>query len=478
MTDASEDASTIESAALAAAEPEPVPSSVDSAPPPAVDPFALAPVAPDDPCGPDLDLDGDSDYLNFFAATEGILPQSVDEFYKFDRATTGLPARIEAAEALLKRTLDVRLLLLLAKLSILDRDISGFARWVGSANWLLKEHWEGAHPRPEGGDHSIRLAQLTTLEDNAVILLPLQYARLLELPREGAFSYRDQLAATGAVKPRSVMGYSLKEGQREMGVEEKFVPQKTIEKILRDVEIEKLSALVTTLGSLPKALQSIRDTTIEHVGYEQSIELPKLEKLLREMTEFARGALLGRDPSFAAAAPDAAGAAAAGEGEPAPSASAAPPAGFASHAEIDAALASALGYFSTSEPSSPALLLIHRARAMLGKNLYEVMQLLAAQHADNARVSVGPDGAFSVPVKILAEAPSAEFERVEPGPAASRVAALALVDAVVQHMQRAEPSSPVPYLLDRAKNLASRDFVSLLHDVLSEEAIAALKKGK
>ena len=45
-------------------------------------------------------------------------------------------------------------------------------------------------------------------------------------------------------------------------------------------------------------------------------------------------------------------------------------------------------------------------------------------------------------------------------------------------MQRAEPSSPAPYLLDRAKNLASRDFVSLLNDVLPEEAIANLKKGK
>jgi type VI secretion system protein ImpA len=45
-------------------------------------------------------------------------------------------------------------------------------------------------------------------------------------------------------------------------------------------------------------------------------------------------------------------------------------------------------------------------------------------------------------------------------------------------MQRAEPSSPVPYLLDRARNLATRDFLSLLQDVLSEEAIASLKKGK
>ena len=145
---------------------------------------------------------------------------------------------------------------------------------------------------------------------------------------------------------------------------------------------------------------------------------------------------------------------------------------------MDAALASALGYFATSEPTSPALLLIRQARETLGKNLYEVMKLLAPPHADNARVFVGPDGAFTVPVKSLAGAPSAELARAAPEPAPSRAAALALIDAVAQHMQRAEPSSPVPYLLDRARNLASRDFVSLLYDVLPEDAIASLKKGK
>jgi type VI secretion system protein ImpA len=45
-------------------------------------------------------------------------------------------------------------------------------------------------------------------------------------------------------------------------------------------------------------------------------------------------------------------------------------------------------------------------------------------------------------------------------------------------MQRAEPSSPVPFLLKRARSLATRDFVSLLHDVPSEEAIDSLKNGK
>jgi len=151
---------------------------------------------------------------------------------------------------------------------------------------------------------------------------------------------------------------------------------------------------------------------------------------------------------------------------------------FASRAEVDAALAAALGYFAASEPTSPALLLILQARETLGKNLYEVMQLLAPPHADNARVFVGPEGAFTVPVKNLASAPSPGLKPAEAPPAASRAAALALIDAVAQHMKRAEPSSPVPYLLERAKSLAARDFASLLADLLPEDAIESLKRGQ
>jgi type VI secretion system protein ImpA len=75
-------------------------------------------------------------------------------------------------------------------------------------------------------------------------------------------------------------------------------------------------------------------------------------------------------------------------------------------------------------------------------------------------------------VKSLWNRPSSATQSTPAEPATSRAAALALIDAVAAHMQKAERSSPVPYLLDRARNVATRDFVSLLQDVLSEEAIA------
>ena len=462
-------------ASSASLEPLPAPVvAAPSAPPAAASPpapavFALPLVSDDDPCGPDLDLEGDTEFMNFIAATEGQLPAS---YYAFNRATIDFPAALQAAEKLLKRTLDLRLIVLMAKLSILNRDVAGFAQRIGNVAWLVKEHWEGANPRAEGDDYSGRIAQLATLEDSAVILLPLQHAPIVETNREGALSYRDQLLASGAAQPRSVTLYDLR-GQKQTTEPEKFMATKSIERVLSDVEIARLAGAVETLTNLGASIQSINVVTTEHVGYENAVALPKLATLVSDMTEFLRAALVRRDPSLAPPPPEAPA-----DDTGAPSVAAAAPAAFASRAEVDAALASALGYFAASEPTSPALLLIRQAREMLGKNLYEVMKLLAPPHADAARVFVGPDGAFTVPVKSLSNAPSAAIQSAPAEPAASRAAAIALIDAVAAHMQKAEPSSPVPYLLDRARNLATRDFLSLLQDLLSDEAIAALKKGK
>jgi type VI secretion system protein ImpA len=149
--------------------------------------------------------------MNFIAAMEGRLPAS---YYAFNRASIDFPAAFKTAQALFKRTLDMRLPALMAKLSTLNRDPAAFAQRLGNIAWLVREHWEAANPRAEGEDYSGRIAQLMTLEDNAVVLLPLQYAPLLETNREGVPSYRDQLLARGAFQRRSVTLYNLKARSR------------------------------------------------------------------------------------------------------------------------------------------------------------------------------------------------------------------------------------------------------------------------
>ena len=291
---------------------EPAPPSLLPPPRSAPDRFALPLVSEDDPCGPDLDLEGDPQFMNFIAATEGQLPAS---YYAFNRASIDFPAALQTGEKLLKRTLDVRLLALMAKLSILNRDVAGFAQRLGNIAWLVREHWEAANPKAEGEDYSGRIAQLATLEDNAVVLMPLQYAPLIDTNREGALSYRDQLLATGAAQPRSVTAYDLK-GQKQTTEPEKFMPAKSIERVLIDVDIARLAGAVETLTNLGASIQSIKAATIEHVGFENAIQLPKLAQLVGEMTEFLRAALLRRDPSLAppAEAPGAGEGAASGRG--------------------------------------------------------------------------------------------------------------------------------------------------------------------
>ncbi len=216
---------------------------------------------------------------------------------------------------------------------------------------MLRAHWDDVHPKAEGGDFSMRLMQLLTLEDPQVVLLPLKYAPLLETSREGSLSFRAQLVATGKETPRVVTRINAK-GEQEVSADEKFMPGPTIERLLRDIEIGKLAAVFETLSGLGAALDTIKKITVERVGSELAAQLPKLAELVRDMTQFAQAALVKRDPTLAPApAPAEAGDNETAEADAGP---AGPPPAFATPADVDAALGAALGYFAASEPSSPA----------------------------------------------------------------------------------------------------------------------------
>jgi type VI secretion system protein ImpA len=416
---------------------------------------ALPPVSAEDPCGPDLDLAGDPIFLNYLAATEGQLPTT--SYFSFDAKSVDFAAAEATGVGLLARSHDLRILVLLAKLAILNRDLAGFARWLSASARLIADHWDEAHPRGEDGDFASRLAQLSTLNDNPVVVLPLQYAPLAENQRDGALTFRAQLIALGEV--------TLRENERAADAA-------AIERILSTSDLAGLGRTFAALQTAKAAIAQIKSTTLEKTGPQGALGLEAVERLVERMSVFVQSALARRDPNIA---PPAAPVAAATSEGSAPSGAMT----FASLAEADAALASALAYFVTSEPSSAAVLLIGQARQLLGKNLYEVMKILAPGHADAARIFVGAEPAFTVPVSSIGPGSAVDGEQVgsPPEPAASRAAALSLVDSVAAHLRKVEPSSPAPFLLDRAKTLASRDFLSLLKDLLSEDALTQMQKG-
>ena len=247
-----------------------------------IDAASLPPVSEAAPCGPDLDAEGDAEYMNFMAATEGQLPAA---YFSFDRKSVDLPAAIASGEKLLARSHDVRLLVLVAKLAILDRDIGAFARWLAIATRLLADHWDDVHPRAEGGDFTARVAQLSTLNDLPVVVLPLQYAPLAETQRDGVLNFRAQLLALGEVGARD---------------SENLPNAAAIERILLNADMAQLGETLKALQTIKSSIAEMSAILVERVGFVDALKFEVLSPLVERMTAFIHEALARRDPKSGA----------------------------------------------------------------------------------------------------------------------------------------------------------------------------------
>jgi type VI secretion system protein ImpA len=431
-----------------------------------------APVSDSSPCGPDLDLAGDSDYLNFLAQVEGILPTSffsLEDGKPFDPSTIDLNGQLAATDMLLARSRDIRLLVIRARLLILNRDIAGFAVTVAAAAEWLDRFWDAVHP--SGEDLAARGAAISALNLPTVIF-PLQYTPLFEGRRIGPVTYRGWMVATGEIKPRTgdaaVSGSALTEA-------------------IANADPVVLAVARRHVTLLDGALARIR---LAFDAHGDSADLDSLSTLVGKMRAF-----IGPPPAGADAALDRNA-----EDDPLrqtreTEAAVAP---LTSLAEAKRALAAIAEYYAHCEPSSPALPLVRQAHQLIGKSFLEIMTILVPSHVEKAAFQIGTNPVFDLPVSKLSSLSagpagidrSADADPVSAGPAAdtdsakssdrvgSRGQALALLDSVQRYFRHAEPSSPVPMLCERARALAERDFMAVLADVLPKSALKALNTDR
>ena len=468
-----------------------------------------SPVSDEEPCGPDLELAGDADYMNFMARAEGIIPTSYfsgPESKPFDRASVDFASEFEAIKPLLARTRDLRLLTILAKMLILNRDLAGFEACVSAISALLEERWDDVHPRGEDGIFAARIAAIETLDDMPPVIMPLQHLPIAESRRFGAVSYRSHMIASGEVKPR--------EGEEAFEIG-------TVEQALMETELSQLVGNRAHFDTLSKALGNIRTVCMDRSSGEVA-KLDRLAPFVQKIFVLLNDVVTKRDPSAALATDAAEGAQPDADGAP----SATIGAGLIrSPADAARGLAAVAHYFSRFEPSNPALLLVRQAEQLMGKSFLEVIRILVPTHVDQAAILLGKDQMVELPLERLSafaevdpsgtaawetETPSAETdadagasdaaetgsdgsEAVEAasakaeetarprsqnggGAPARRIAvqsrrdAIALLDQIGVYYRGAEPSSPVPTIVERARSLAERDFLSLLKDLLPEGA--------
>lgn len=421
-----------------------------------------APISDAEPCGPDLDAAGDSAFHGFVSRVESLLPSS---FLSFDAARFPFEELLADAQALARRTRDFRLLVLFAKLAALRRDLAGLTACVRAVADGMVQRWDDVHPRGEDGDFSLRMAPLYSLDDQPTINFPLQYMPLATAPRLGAVTYRMKLYGEGKAKPR--------DGE---GVDVNLIPR-----LEQECDLAELRASRQALDDLRKAIGTIRNVAIDRAGYEQAVTFEQLPAAIDAVWGYADELVKRRDPDEGVAAapaeettdaePDTDTGAAQDGAAPVVMVAAGPVLALSGPRAAALRLDAVLSYFERREPSSASLLLAQQARMLVGKNLREVLQILLPADADKARVALGGSPGFIIPVSALPESSAAAAGAGEEEPVApveTREAALQHLETVARYYRAAEPSSPIPLLIDRIKALCTKDFLGLVRELIPE----------
>jgi type VI secretion system protein ImpA len=431
-----------------------------------------APLPDEGACGPDLDADGDAAYMNFMAAGEGLLPAT---FYErdardperdgqpFDRTKIDFPAQYAKIATFAALSHDLRLVVLLAKFRVLDKDLSGFVAAVEALAVFLERYWEAVHPRGENGDFLLRMVAVQSLDDMAPVILPLNYAPLFEHKRFGSVTYRMHLLAVGEAAARAG--------------EDKPDPTLVKRAFEEDVDLGVLIERRNALRSLGLALARVKAAFVEHVGLLEAVDFPRLAPLVESIRALLDGYVALRDPSAGDAGPAAVGA----EGEAPVSTDSGKVENFTDAA---AALRAVAAYYARFEPSNPALLLVRQAEQLIGKSFLDAIRVLVPGHVEAAALQIGRAHVFDLPIERLSEFASVEDvavpdENVAPSfEVTTRDNALQLLAKVSAFYHRAEPSSPVSFLTERARTLTGRDFLGLLKDMLPPDTLKSLEGGK
>lgn len=97
--------------------------------------------------------------------------------------------------------------------------------------------------------------------------------------------------------------------------------------------------------------------------------------------------------------------------------------------------------------------------------LKEIRQVLAEQLQQHGAGPVGEAPTTEVAAAGLSEGGGGGGQRLVVGEIASREDVIRMLDRICEYFNRHEPSSPVPFLLKRARSLVTKDFMAILNDL-------------
>ena len=445
------------------------------------------PVSPDAPCGPDLEATDDDSFVEYYFEAESRMPERYfvpgikspnDDFTPgtvFDPKSIPHAAEKKAITDLLKRSRDLRLLSLLARMMILAGRLPDFADAVEGTALVLETFPKDVHPHSS----SDRRGAIDELGSASVVGLPLQH---LNLAGAGEVSYRRYTVATGQAEPRAGelglnSGAMLSEigapGNRQ-AVETSHAALSRAAEALTRIKSACLRLDAPFTPGIGPTLQVIADiqgviangrsdlkpwssdANAQAAAPEEAAEVPAADAPAGDVPAIAP------DPVAATPAPG-----------PAPA--------VPNRAAAIQILEVVERYLATHEPAAPALLLLTQARLLVGKPLVEAIETLMPESANKAKITFGPDSGFVIymdRLKMLAGEGAGRAETAtqeDPGPAPAipnRTSIGPLIGAAEAYFRQREPASPIPVLLFKARTYLDQDFSAIVADLLPPDGVS------
>lgn len=443
--------------------------------------WLLEPITGEAPCGPDLEREDDEAFVDYFYEAESRMPERYftpgmtgmgrdgregTQDQLFDPRSVQLARETEVITGLLQRSRDLRLLSLLARFQILAGKPADFADSIEAMALLLETWPETVHP-DTGSGVSDRRGALDGLASQPAVISALHHLDLLE---QAQVSLRLYQAATGQVTAR----------EKETGLDAGAM----ISALRHPGHAAEVAGLHDALARAILGMRRIERQVRQPEAGGFSVDLSAPVAMLRDIQ-----ALIGQArpdlrvtmdeepaPEVSPPAPDPDAPAPAGAVAPDPArAPAAPSIRIADRAEARARLIAAEDWLARAEPSSPALLLVVQARLLIGKPLIEALETLMPADAARAVIAFAPDSGFALPMERLRAltgavasdpAPEPDPAGIATPPLRDRAALGAELAALEGWFRGAEPASPIPILLARARTFLDRGFESILSEII------------
>jgi len=335
----------------------------------------LQDVEPDAPCGPNLEYDPE-----FLELEQAILGKP--EVQYGDTVTPAVPPEWKVVKRLssdlLARSRDLRLAVALLRAGLNLNGIGGCADGLRLIELLLEQRWDSVHPQldpDDDNDPMLRINSLASLADASTIVRELKESTLIMLPGLGPLNVRSLEIASGELTPP--------EGEAK-------VEFSSIEGALSDVELEREQALAADLQRAFDSVVNIESNLMRQVGSSQALNLDGLSRSLKRARDFVAGHLAERtgadSPVVAVAGAEGEGAAAGGGG----ARPAAISGEIATRADVIKMIDKICKYYQQNEPSSPVPLLLERAKRLVPKNFFEVLEDLAPDGMNQLLMVSGP----------------------------------------------------------------------------------------